>query len=186
MLGNLLDYIKESYSPEDPLLLLGDFNIAMDSRDVYDPEGLKGSAGFHPEEQSILSRFFEWGFVDIFRKYNQEAEQYTFWDYRIPNALKRKKGWRIDYITATRSLAEKSKSTTVDLKQEHLKNHPITLSLLRNLISNPTVKGFILSTVNRRPQTVNLYFSYIFPEGQRSRTAHLSWAGFLALHTSLP
>lgn len=115
-LGDLLEYIKARYSPEDPLLLLGDFNVAMDSRDVYDPEGLKGSAGFHPEEQLVLSRFFEWGFIDIFRKHNQKAEQYTFWDYRIPNALKRNRGWRIDYIAATRPLAVKSKSIIVDIK----------------------------------------------------------------------
>ena len=116
----LLKYIQNNHSPEDPVILLGDFNIAMDSRDVYDPDGLRGSAGFHPEEQEILSRFFEWGFVDIFRKHNQEKEQYTFWDYRIPNALKRNRGWRIDYITATRPLAEKSKSIAIDLKPRTL------------------------------------------------------------------
>ena len=119
-LGDLLAYIKNCYSPEDPLLLLGDFNVAMEPRDVYDPEGMKGSAGFHPDEQAALSRFFEWGFVDIFRKHNQESEQYTFWDYRIPNALKRKKGWRIDYIAATGPLADKSVSISADLRPRTL------------------------------------------------------------------
>ena len=119
-LRDLLMYIQENYSPEDPVILLGDFNIAMDARDVYDPEGLRGSAGFHPEEQEILGRFFNWGFVDIFRKHNQQKDQYTFWDYRIPNALKRNRGWRIDYIAATRQLAEKSKSIVIDLKPRSL------------------------------------------------------------------
>ena len=119
-LNDLLKYIQGNYSPQDPLILLGDFNVAMDDRDVYDPDGLKGSAGFHPDEQEILGRFFEWGLVDIFRKYNQEKEQYTFWDYRIPNALKRNRGWRIDYIAATKPLAEKSSSITVDLKPRTL------------------------------------------------------------------
>lgn len=119
-LGDLIEYISGRYSPEDPILLLGDFNVALDSRDVYDPEGLKGSAGFHPEEQEMLKKFFKWGFTDIFRKHNQEKEQYTFWDYRIPNALKRKRGWRIDYICATRPLAEKSLSVIVDLKPRTL------------------------------------------------------------------
>ena len=119
-LKDLLVYIQENFSTEDPVILLGDFNVAMEPRDVYDPEGLRGSAGFHPEEQEILGRFFEWGFVDVFRKHNQEAEQYTFWDYRIPNALKRNRGWRIDYIAATRPLAEKSASIAVDLKPRTL------------------------------------------------------------------
>ncbi|MBN2418336.1 MAG: exodeoxyribonuclease III [Deltaproteobacteria bacterium] len=119
-LNDLLVYIQRTYSPEDQVLILGDFNVAMDERDVYDPEGLKGSAGFHPDEQEILSRFFKWGFVDIFRKHNQAADQYTFWDYRIPNALKRNKGWRIDYIAATQPLAEKSRSIVVDIKPRTL------------------------------------------------------------------
>ena len=119
-LNDLLKYFQDNYSPEDPLILLGDFNVALDSRDVYDPEGLRGSAGFHPEEQEILGRFFKWGFVDVFRKHNQEGEQYTFWDYRIPNALKRKNGWRIDYIAATGALAGKSKSIAIDLKPRTL------------------------------------------------------------------
>ncbi|MGD9158702.1 MAG: exodeoxyribonuclease III [Desulfobacteraceae bacterium] len=119
-LQDLLKYIQENFSSEDPVILLGDFNVALNSSDVYDPDGLRGSAGFHPEEQERLSRFFEWGFVDVFRKHNQEAGQYTFWDYRIPNALKRKKGWRIDYIAATKPLAENSRSIMIDLKPRTL------------------------------------------------------------------
>lgn len=113
-LEDLLEYINSNYTSSDPVILLGDFNVAMDTRDVYDPEGKKGSAGFHPHEQALLNKFFNWGFVDIFRKYYSEAEHYTFWDYRIPNALKRKRGWRIDYIAATNPLAEKSTAIKVD------------------------------------------------------------------------
>ena len=119
-LNDLLTYIKDKYTPDDPVLLLGDFNVAMDSRDVYDPEGLKGSAGFHPEEQELLAKFFQWGFVDIFRQHNQKGDNYTFWDYRIPNALKRNMGWRIDYIAATKPLSEKSSSIVIDLKPRAL------------------------------------------------------------------
>ncbi len=113
-MNDLLNLLKNSYTPEDQVILLGDFNVAMDERDVYDPESLKGNAGFHPDEQEILSRIFDWGLVDVFRKFNQEAGQYTFWDYRIPNALKRKHGWRIDYIAATKSIADKAVSIFVD------------------------------------------------------------------------
>ena len=119
-LGDLLELLNNNYTPQDPVILLGDFNVAMDERDVYDPDGLKGSAGFHPEEQEILGRIFDWGLVDVFRKFNQEAEQYTFWDYRIPNALKRKHGWRIDYIAATRPIAKKASSIMIDLRPRSL------------------------------------------------------------------
>ena len=61
-----------------------------------------------------MREFFAWGLVDIFRKHTPEAGHYTFWDYRIPNALKRKMGWRIDYILATPPLAEKSLNVWID------------------------------------------------------------------------
>lgn len=120
-LEDLLIFIEKNHTPESPVIFLGDFNVAMDERDLYDPEGLRGSAGYHPEEQKRLSKFFEWGFIDIFRKYHSEGGLYTFWDYRIPNALKRKMGWRLDYITATSPLAEKSTGVRIDLDARLLK-----------------------------------------------------------------
>ncbi len=113
-LGDLLFFIRRSYTPADPLIVLGDFNIAFDSRDVYDPEAFRGNVGFHPEEQAILADFFEWGLVDVFRRHRSEGGLYTFWDYRIPNGFKRNMGWRIDYILATAGLAEKSVDARID------------------------------------------------------------------------
>ena len=115
-LKDLLAHLSQHYNPETPLLVTGDFNVALEARDVYDPEALRGEVGFHPEEQSILREFLSWGLVDVFRKHRPEGGLYTFWDYRIPNALKRKMGWRIDYIFATPPLAQKSKSVWIDLE----------------------------------------------------------------------
>ena len=105
-LKDLLAHLENHYDPERPLLVAGDFNVALEPIDVYDPEGLKGQVGFHPEEQAMMRELLDWGLVDIFRKHHPEGEQFTFWDYRIPNALKRKMGWRIDYVLATRPVAE--------------------------------------------------------------------------------
>jgi exodeoxyribonuclease-3 len=113
-LNDLLKHIKENYDPAQPLLVAGDFNVALEPIDVFDPEKFKGEVGFHPDEQAILRQFLDWGLVDVFRKYEPEGGHYTFWDYRIPNALKRKMGWRIDYILATAPLAEKSGSVRID------------------------------------------------------------------------
>jgi exodeoxyribonuclease-3 len=109
-----LAHIREHYTPQSPLLLAGDFNVALESRDVYDPEGLRGAVGFHPEEQALLQQWLDWGLVDVFRQHCQEGGHYTFWDYRIPNALKRKMGWRIDYVLATRPLASRSLTSWID------------------------------------------------------------------------
>jgi exodeoxyribonuclease-3 len=115
-LKDLLSHLGRHYSPKAPLLVAGDFNVALEPRDVYDPETLRGEVGFHPEEQSILRDYLSWGLVDVLRKHRSEAGLYTFWDYRIPNALKRKMGWRIDYIFATPPLAQKSKRVWIDLE----------------------------------------------------------------------
>jgi exodeoxyribonuclease-3 len=113
-LKDLLAHIKKNYNPDSPLLLAGDFNVALEPIDVFDPEGFRGEVCFHPDEQAIMREFLGWGFVDIFRKYHQSGGHYTFWDYRIPNALKRKMGWRIDYILATPSLAQRSQNAWID------------------------------------------------------------------------
>jgi exodeoxyribonuclease-3 len=70
--------------------------------------------GFHPDEQALMHDLFEWGLIDVLRKHRPQGEQFTFWDYRIPNALKRKMGWRIDYILATRPLADLSVDSWID------------------------------------------------------------------------
>jgi len=115
-LKDLLSHLGEHYNPKTPLLVAGDFNVALEPRDVYDPEALQGEVGFHPDEQTILRGYLSWGLVDLLRKHRPEAGLYTFWDYRIPNALKRKMGWRIDYIFTTAPLAQKSRKVWIDLE----------------------------------------------------------------------
>lgn len=111
----LLAYFDDNYSPDGPLLWCGDFNVAPDDIDVYDPKYLSGQVGFHPDERASLERFKEWGFVDVFRRHEPSAGQYTFWDYRVRDAVKRKVGWRVDHIWATRPLAKKSIGAWIDV-----------------------------------------------------------------------
>ncbi len=113
-LQTLYDHISSVYAPDAPLLVAGDFNVALKDRDVYDPDGLRGGVGFHPGEQALMEKFFQWGLVDIFRKHTPDGNHYTFWDYRIPNGFKRNMGWRIDYILGTAPVVEKSNSIWID------------------------------------------------------------------------
>ena len=116
----LRDYFSKTFQPSEPLLWVGDFNVAPDPIDVYDPEGLLGSIGFHPEEHKALSFVKEWGFVDVFRMHNPDGGAYTFWDYRIPYAVRRGLGWRVDHIWATQCLAEKAKRSWIDVAPRKL------------------------------------------------------------------
>jgi len=113
-LKRLHEYFTFRFSSALPVVWTGDFNIAPEPMDVYDPEALAGSVGYHPEEHQALSVLKKWGFVDVFRKHHPDGKAFTFWDYRIPNAVKRGLGWRIDHIWATPNAAEKSLSAWID------------------------------------------------------------------------
>jgi len=112
---SLRDYFAANFTPSNPIIWMGDFNVAMEPIDVYDPEGMQGGVCFTQAEQDTLASLMEWGLADLLRKHHPGEEKlYTFWDYRIPNGFKRKLGWRIDYICATPPLAEKSLDCWID------------------------------------------------------------------------
>lgn len=108
--------MDKTLSPEEPALWLGDFNVAPGADDVYDPVGLAGQIGFHPEEHAALEQVRLWGWVDVFRLHVQGPGHYTFWDYRIRGALSRGLGWRVDHIWATQPLANKGLRAWIDLE----------------------------------------------------------------------
>lgn len=114
---SLRDYFARSFAPDDLIVWAGDLNVAREPIDVYDPEGLLGDVCYHPDVHKALDYVMEWGFVDVFRKHHPgEPGHYSFWDYRIPNAFKRRLGWRIDHVFATRPLAERSMKCWIDLE----------------------------------------------------------------------
>ena len=53
-LRDLQTFVSENYSPQDPLIVTGDFNVALEPADLYDPEGLAGEIGFHPYERALM------------------------------------------------------------------------------------------------------------------------------------
>jgi len=114
-LERLRHYFSSQFSPKKPLIWCGDFNVAPEEIDVYDPNHLANNVDFHPEAREALERIRAWGFVDIFRKHHpKEPGQYTFWDYRLPKAFERNLGWRIDHIWVTPPVAEHSISSWID------------------------------------------------------------------------
>ena len=116
----LRDYFSEHFRPDEPVLWAGDFNVAPEPMDVYDPEKLLGSVCFHPEEHKALSTVKSWGFTDVFRMHHPDEKAYTFWDYRVPYAFRRGIGWRVDHIWATSCLAEKSRRSWIDVGPREL------------------------------------------------------------------
>jgi len=119
----LLAFFKKNFKPNDPVLWVGDFNVAPEPIDVYDPEALLGHVCFHPEVHKALKTVMKWGFVDVFRMHCNQPGRYTFWDYRLPNSFKRNLGWRLDHIMATKPLAEKCSACYID-KEPRTKDKP--------------------------------------------------------------
>jgi len=113
--ARLRDYFARRFSPQEPLLWCGDFNVAPEEIDVHDPQRLKNHVDFHPRARAALAEVRAWGFGDVFRRHHPDKPgQYTFWDYRVAGALDRNVGWRVDHIWATRPLAERSTRCWID------------------------------------------------------------------------
>ena len=107
-------YFDKRLTPTEPVIWLGDLNIAPEDRDVHDPIRLQGNVCFHPDVKKALQKIMDWGFVDVFRANCDEPGQYTFWDYRVPNGVKRNIGWRLDHIMATKPLAKNCSACYID------------------------------------------------------------------------
>ncbi|OHB60738.1 MAG: exodeoxyribonuclease III [Planctomycetes bacterium GWF2_42_9] len=116
----LLEYFKKNFKPGDKILWMGDLNIAYEPKDVHDPVRLEGHVCFNKELSQLFKQFIDWGFVDLFRKFCSDEGQYSFWDYRDVNTLKRNRGWRLDYIMATKPMADVCKKCLIDKKPRML------------------------------------------------------------------
>lgn len=112
--GLLRAHLERCHHRDQRLIWVGDFNAALTDIDVYDPKKLWGSVCYCQPAKEALQNVIDWGFIDLLRSFHPEAGQYTFWDYRIPGALKRNLGWRLDYIMATPPAAAACTNCRID------------------------------------------------------------------------
>ena len=95
------------------LVLMGDFNIAPEDRDVYDPEAWRGKIHCTDEERAHFRNLVGLGLVDSFRLFEQAPKSWSWWDYRNL-AFRRNQGLRIDHILVSESLKSSVLSCSID------------------------------------------------------------------------
>ncbi len=112
-LDRLTGLVEAELKAHERLVVLGDFNIAPEDRDVHDPQEWRGKVLFSEPEHAALRRLLALGLSDVFRRFEQPERSFSWWDYRAA-AFRRNLGLRIDLILASPALAERCASCVID------------------------------------------------------------------------
>lgn len=112
-MAQLRRHIDSLATPDDDVVVTGDFNIAPDDRDVYDPAKLVGATHVSAPERDVLADLCDWGMVDLFRQRYEQSKLFSWWDYRAGD-FHQGRGMRIDLVLGTRSVADRLQWSIVD------------------------------------------------------------------------
>lgn len=124
-LDRVTEWLAGELERHPRLVVLGDFNIAPDDRDVHDPEAWREKILCSTPEREALQGILDLGLQDTFRLFEQEEGVFSWWDYRM-NMFRRKMGLRIDLVLASQAMVERCKASYVDIeprRQERPSDH---------------------------------------------------------------
>ncbi len=107
-------HVAAAGEPSDDVVVMGDFNIAPEDRDVYDPSKFVGATHVSEPERAVLGTLEAWGLEDLFRRHHPDAAGvYSWWDYRAGD-FHQGRGMRIDLVLGSRSVAARSNWSVID------------------------------------------------------------------------
>lgn len=106
---------QESYE----ICICGDFNVALEDKDIYKPEGKENHIMASLAERNGLKDVLEIGFRDAFRKFTTEGGHFSWWDYRH-SGFQKNRGWRIDHFYLTSELYQKATNCYIDINPRKL------------------------------------------------------------------
>lgn len=131
-LAALRDWLRAEKAAHPNLVLLGDFNVAPEDRDSFDPDGLRDTIHHTTEEREHFKALLGLGLTDAFRLFDQPEKSFSWWDYRMLGYQKNR-GLRIDHILVSEPLVPRAVACTIDRvprKWEKPSDHaPVTLEL---------------------------------------------------------
>ena len=113
--SKLHSFVAQLLQQNDNVIILGDFNIAPEDRDVHDPEAWQGSVLVSEAERDEFNRLLKAGVSDCFRQFEKADKHFSWWDYRAA-AFRRNRGLRIDHILASAALTDACQSCYIDIE----------------------------------------------------------------------
>ena len=138
-LAKFLSELSDRFTSADPVMVLGDINIAPDERDVVSAEEMKNRVSFHPKEHLFIEQLKQWGLHDIYRKFHQGGGLFSWWDFRT-RGFEKNEGMRIDQIWVTAGLSKLCQSCEIDIdnrSQPKPSDHAPVICVVRNLALDP-------------------------------------------------
>jgi exodeoxyribonuclease III len=127
-LNDLSTFIQKLLIEKPNLVLSGDYNICHKPIDINHPNKHNKMSGFLPEEREWLDSFIALGFIDSFREFNKQAEQYSWWSYRAGSRQKNL-GWRIDYHMISKPLKSHLVNAGIMQDVHHSDHCPVWVEL---------------------------------------------------------
>ncbi|MEO8450854.1 MAG: exodeoxyribonuclease III [Gemmatimonadota bacterium] len=109
-------WLAATHSPDQAIVVCGDFNVAPEDRDVARPDEWRDSVLCHDDARRALAGLFEWGLVDTIRLHHEGPGPYSWWDYRMLGFPKGN-GLRIDHILATKPMAARCTNAWVEREE---------------------------------------------------------------------
>ncbi|HRG58227.1 MAG TPA: exodeoxyribonuclease III [Bacteroidia bacterium] len=127
-LNDFTEYINSLRKERPKLIVCGDYNICNKPIDIHNPKSNANTSGFLPEEREWFDNFLAMGYIDSFRVFNQQPNEYTWWSFRA-NARAKNLGWRIDYNIVTDNLMANLKGAKILPEAKHSDHCPCVLEL---------------------------------------------------------
>ncbi len=115
-------WLDETRSPEEPLILAGDYNVTPADEDVWDPIKAHGGTHVSEPERDALARLRDWGLRDAYRLIEDRPGRFSWWDYRA-GMFHRNEGMRIDLLYVTKPIADRVVWAEID--REARKGPPV-------------------------------------------------------------
>lgn len=109
-------YISQYLNSEEPVIIAGDFNVAIEDRDIWNPKNYIGSSISAPDARAIMQEWLNAGWIDAWREMHPNDIDYTWYGYRGRDTVGNKQGLRLDYFLCNKTAIKMVKNCEIDME----------------------------------------------------------------------